>query len=284
MREALPLACGAIAICLKDDYGLKVDEVHALPLGADVDAAAYRVTTQGDALFLKCRHGAFDAATMTWEGSWSVCSPSGPLQRTRRGPLPARGADRGHFRLQDTGRRGGPRSALARAAAWIDAVAHCALARRWTRARAAVRLVLGVATATSTAAHATLEGASMKLEAQLLDLEARFWREGAEFYRHHLADDAVMVFAEPVGVLSREQAVQGVADAPRWADVRFGEVRLVQLTPSSVLLIYRAEASREGAASRYAALCSSAYVSRGEGWKLACHQQTPAAPWDGGSR
>jgi spectinomycin phosphotransferase len=54
-----------IAARLQDAYGLRVSRVTFLPLGVDVDAAAYRVVADDGAIyFLKLRHGAFDEVTL----------------------------------------------------------------------------------------------------------------------------------------------------------------------------------------------------------------------------
>jgi hypothetical protein len=59
--------------------------------------------------------------------------------------------------------------------------------------------------------------------------------------------------------------------------VRFQKVRVIRLTDDAAIVTYKASAQREGQGSEYVALVSSAYVSRDGTWKLAFHQQTPAA-------
>src|SRR5215510_5864633 len=50
-----------IIVCLHDRFGLRISRVTFLPLGADVNSAVYRVTTDsGAAYFLKLRWGNFD--------------------------------------------------------------------------------------------------------------------------------------------------------------------------------------------------------------------------------
>lgn len=113
-------------------------------------------------------------------------------------------------------------------------------------------------------------------QAELEQLERQFWTGGAQFYTGNLAADAVMVFADPVGVLRRERIVETIAAAPRWRSVTFEDVSLVELAPNVRLLTYRARAERQDELSPYAALVSSAYVRRDGRWQLAFHQQTPA--------
>jgi hypothetical protein len=86
-----------------------------------------------------------------------------------------------------------------------------------------------------------------------------------------------MVFAEPVGVLEREDTISSIAAGPRWAEVQLREARLLRLAEDAVLLSYRATARRPDAAAAYDALASSAYVRRSGEWQLDFHQQSPAA-------
>lgn len=108
----------------------------------------------------------------------------------------------------------------------------------------------------------------------VLDLEERFWRGDDAFYDDHLTDDAVMVFAEPIGVLSRAETIQSIADSQRWTDVQFEELRVTELADDVVVLTYHATAVR-GDEPPYATLASSVYVADGTSWRLAHHQQTP---------
>jgi hypothetical protein len=111
-------------------------------------------------------------------------------------------------------------------------------------------------------------------EARWLEIEEGFWKGDAGFYRRHLTDDAIMVFPEPVGVLSRERTIEAIASAPRWASVRFEEPRIVRLRDDVAVVSYRATAAREGQDSPHTAFASSVYVRDDGAWKLAFHQQT----------
>lgn len=119
----------------------------------------------------------------------------------------------------------------------------------------------------------------MTLEQRLIDLERAGWDaltkpgEGARFYDEHLSEDALMVFG--FGVLDRAQAIEAMAAAPPWAWFRIEQTRVIVLTEDSAVLTYLATAKRE-AAGEYAGRTTSVYVLRGERWKMALHQQTPA--------
>lgn len=107
-----------------------------------------------------------------------------------------------------------------------------------------------------------------------LDVEERFWKGDASYYRGRLTEDALMVFGGPVGTLTRERTVETIAAAPRWIEVRMSEPRLIRLSEDAVLLTYRAAARREGDDEPYHAHASSVYVRRNGDWRLAFHQQT----------
>jgi hypothetical protein len=117
----------------------------------------------------------------------------------------------------------------------------------------------------------------MASEQEFQRLEEQFWKGDADFYRRHLDERACMVFAEPVGTLTREEAIRSIADAPRWADVRLHALRALRLAEDVALVTYQARAVREGEAEPYTSAASSAYVRRDGAWKLAFHQQTPHA-------
>jgi hypothetical protein len=114
------------------------------------------------------------------------------------------------------------------------------------------------------------------LQQGLFDLEERFWKSGADFYRQHLAEGVLMVLPSPVGILLKDQVIAAVSGAPRWSSVRFEEAWMVEISAAAAIIAYKAVARREGQAASYVALASSAYVREAGAWKLAFHQQTPA--------
>ena len=55
-----------IIVCLRDAYGLRVEKISFLPLGADFNTAVYRITTNnGSDYFLKLRSGEFLEASVS---------------------------------------------------------------------------------------------------------------------------------------------------------------------------------------------------------------------------
>ena len=116
------------------------------------------------------------------------------------------------------------------------------------------------------------------LERELVELEREGWEalaagRGGEYYREHLADDALMAFS--FGVMSRDAAIEAMESAPPWATFEIADPRVVVLTDESGVVVYRARAQRAGQ-EPYSAVISSTFVRRDGAWKLAFHQQTPA--------
>lgn len=121
----------------------------------------------------------------------------------------------------------------------------------------------------------------MERKPRLQRVEERLWKGDADYYRQHLADDALLVFADPVGVLDKEAAIRSLAARPPWKEVTLTAVRILELSADAVLLTYRVTALREGSpppqqATPYQALGTSVYVERGGAWLLVFHQQTPS--------
>ena len=112
----------------------------------------------------------------------------------------------------------------------------------------------------------------------LVDLEREGWEalssgRGGEYYREHLADNALMAFS--FGVMTRDEAIAAMESAPPWASFELKDPRVVELTEDSGVVVYAVEARREGQ-EPYAAVVSSTFVRHDGAWKLAFHQQTPA--------
>lgn len=65
MLEKPDLKDGEIITCLKNEYGLSVDEIAFLPLGADLNTAVYRAVAGHEThYFVKLRRGDFDEASV----------------------------------------------------------------------------------------------------------------------------------------------------------------------------------------------------------------------------
>jgi hypothetical protein len=111
------------------------------------------------------------------------------------------------------------------------------------------------------------------------DLEQRGWdalsstgEAARAFYADVLDDQPIMLL--PGGILldERSRIIESVSGRP-WSSYVLQDLRTTELTPEAAIVTYGAVAERDG--ETYSALMSSVYVRRGDGWKLAFHQQTP---------
>lgn len=109
----------------------------------------------------------------------------------------------------------------------------------------------------------------------LVQIEHRLWVGGADVYEEHLAEDALLVFPDPVGVLDRAATLAALT-GPRWREVRFDDVRTQRLGADVATLSYAATATREGESEPYRTRASSVYARVDGRWRLALHQQSPA--------
>jgi len=107
----------------------------------------------------------------------------------------------------------------------------------------------------------------------MCEFERRFWTEGVDFYRAHLAAGCVMVFPLPVGQLVDDQILASIGRADRWRDVVIDPTALYPVTDDVMIFSYRAWAERSSAAP-YACHATSVYRLGDSAWLLAFHQQT----------
>ncbi len=112
---------------------------------------------------------------------------------------------------------------------------------------------------------------------EMLDLEKQVWAAlvdgNAEADRALLSPDFLGVY--PSGFANRDDHVGQFADAPTMARFELSEAKLMVLTPDIVLLSYRADYQRPGAADWEAMLISSLWERRNEVWVNSFSQDTP---------
>lgn len=105
--------------------------------------------------------------------------------------------------------------------------------------------------------------------------EKSLWTGDAEHYRQLIDEECVMVLPTPPFVLQGDDAIQAVADTPRWSAVEITEGRIVRPQEGLIVVAYKAAASREGKPG-YEAHCTSTYRRLGhDEWRVVQHQQTP---------
>ncbi len=115
------------------------------------------------------------------------------------------------------------------------------------------------------------------LRATLVDLEERFWLEGGgdpAYWDANFAADGLV--ALPTGILSKDETVAAMEQAQPWREVEMSDLHVRRLDTTSVLLAYRASATRDDG-SGYAAVVTSVYGRHDGDWQLTVHQQSPLA-------
>ena len=111
-------------------------------------------------------------------------------------------------------------------------------------------------------------------DAEFWQIERELWLGGPEVFRRWVARECLMVFPDPVGILTGPTVVESIAPGPRWQTVTFLVTALRRLGGDVAVLAYRVEAGRPAGAT-YRAFCSTTYVQQAGDWWLMQHQQTP---------
>jgi hypothetical protein len=117
----------------------------------------------------------------------------------------------------------------------------------------------------------------MTIEKELYDIERGFWLEGKEHFLNHVDDQCLLAFpqaGEMHGVYSREEVAATATVSNRWRDLTMKNRHLLREEDHFAIISYRAEVKRADGVP-YAALVSSEYIRRPDGWKLAFHQHSP---------
>jgi hypothetical protein len=104
--------------------------------------------------------------------------------------------------------------------------------------------------------------------------EESLWTGDAEHYRALIDEECVMVLPTPPYVLKSEQAIEAVADTPRWSEVTISHGQIMRPQEGLIVIAYTAEARKDD--SSYTAHCTSTYRRLGhDEWRVVQHQQTP---------
>jgi len=107
----------------------------------------------------------------------------------------------------------------------------------------------------------------------LFDIERRAWRAAdtrdAEFYREYLAPEALVV--SPRGILDREEILRDLVENPNeFPEYAIMDEKVVPLGEEGAVLAYTVSF---GGQIFYV---STAYTRKGDRWRAAFHQRTPA--------
>jgi hypothetical protein len=114
------------------------------------------------------------------------------------------------------------------------------------------------------------------LQDELFEIEEGFWLNGEDYFLEHVDEGCLLAFPQMPdlhGVHSREEVAATAKQPNRWRDLKISDRHMLQPTDDVAIISYRADVKRFDG-EPYAALVSSAYVKRGDGWKLAFHQHS----------
>jgi hypothetical protein len=109
---------------------------------------------------------------------------------------------------------------------------------------------------------------------ELRRLEEGFWHATTDpgYYRRHMRDDGLAVFAGSVMTKDEAEASTTSDASSGWQDVRITDARVLEVADGVAALIYDGTATRAG--QRYRATCTSVYTRDAGEWRMVLHQQS----------
>ena len=121
-------------------------------------------------------------------------------------------------------------------------------------------------------------------EKDLLALEKKFWTGDTKFYQDNVDDSALIAFgADMAGVMSNKEIASSAGQGNRWKNLDIKLKGLIEPADDVAILSYEAHATRSNGQA-YAALVSTGYARRDDGWKMVFHQQTPLGQENGAAK
>lgn len=109
---------------------------------------------------------------------------------------------------------------------------------------------------------------------ELLDLERGFWTGDSAYYEANADRECLVAFPGMAKALTNAELAKTVSKPNRWRDLDISLMGMVEPGSDIVMLTYQARAIRDNG-EHYAALVSTGYVHRADGWKMMFHAQTP---------
>lgn len=109
---------------------------------------------------------------------------------------------------------------------------------------------------------------------ELLALEKGFWTGDEAFYKANADKECLVAFPEMAMAMSNADLAATAKKPNRWKDLEIEPKGFVEPGSDIVLLTYEARATRS-TGEPYAALVSTGYVRRADGWKMMFHSQAP---------
>lgn len=113
-------------------------------------------------------------------------------------------------------------------------------------------------------------------DARIWEFEESLWTGDAEHYRELIDDECTMVLPAEPHIMTGEQAIEAVANTPRWTNVDLSERSVMRPEEGLIVIGYHAEASNDDGEA-YKAWCSSTLrrLSHDE-WRVVQHSQSLA--------
>ncbi|MDG4877822.1 hypothetical protein P9273_22210 [Mesorhizobium sp. WSM4935] len=109
---------------------------------------------------------------------------------------------------------------------------------------------------------------------ELLDIEKGFWSGGSAYYEANADMECLVAFPQMAKAMTNAELAATASEPNRWRDLDITLKGMVEPGSDIVMLTYEARATRDNGES-YAALVSTGYVHRADGWKMMFHAQTP---------
>ena len=109
---------------------------------------------------------------------------------------------------------------------------------------------------------------------ELLGLEKGFWTGDSAFYEANADTECLVAFPGMAKAMTNAELAATANKPNRWRNLDIELKGMVEPGSDIVMLTYEARATRENG-ELYAALVSTGYVHRVNGWKMMFHAQTP---------
>ncbi|PBC06505.1 hypothetical protein [Mesorhizobium sp. WSM3859] len=109
---------------------------------------------------------------------------------------------------------------------------------------------------------------------ELLDIERGFWTGDSAYYEANADVECLVAFPGMAKAMTNAELAATASKPKRWRDLDIKVKGMVEPGSDIVMLTYEARATRENGES-HAALVSTGYVHRADGWKMMFHAQTP---------
>ncbi|GGB25290.1 hypothetical protein GCM10011380_13570 [Sphingomonas metalli] len=105
--------------------------------------------------------------------------------------------------------------------------------------------------------------------------EESLWTGDADHYRELVDDEVVMVLPQPPYVYTGAQAIEAVANTPRWTTVELADLQIMRPQEGLIVIAYHARAAKEDGEAYEAHCTSTIRRLEHEVWRVVQHQQTP---------